>query len=348
MITFPIKETVEELISLEKDNPLMVTRLRWLRALKTNPSATPDSLADKFGTTVVEMERWALLYQYGGITMLLNPLTLLERSAALGMTFSEHAEKKMLELFVNHPNEYGRRLWLDFEACKAGTPTKSYTDCSLFANYNDFAAEFGNMTKWTRTDCISYLQNVIRYALEKTGRRADYKTINFAYGTKMAKNLVALGWRAYLLMPDAVNPYDKNADHTKKYQTAVKTKKWWEVPLTDIIVNYKPTTVYEDGTTVAAPTVLDSAATRKLGALANVKFAAGVFTNGIHTAIFARGKILEVHWRNVSEQNTTVPGQYQVFQSSPNASLYQATNVIDFDWLEILLVVPPDSSVVVR
>ena len=344
MTIFPIKETVDELIELEKRNPTMAIRLRWLRALKGNPNISPQTLANQIGTTITEIERWANFYQYGGIELLLNSQTTLERPASQGMTFSEHAEERMLELFNDHPAEYGRRLWIDFEYCRKNQPDKSYTECPLFGNYQDFATEFGNLKKWSRTDCISYIQTVIRYGYEKIGRKDLFQKVNFALGTKMAANLVSIGWKAYLFMPDAENPFDGNAEHTQMYKKALNAKTWWDVPLSGLIVNYRPTTVHEDGSVVAKPTILDGNGTRKLNALANVKFAACVFTKGIHTAILSRGKILEVHWLNVSEQSNSVPDQYKNFQKAPNNTLYQSTKLIDFDWLEGVIVIPADSK----
>ncbi len=341
---FLIKESLEDLILLEKQYPTMVGRLRWLRVLKVNPNIGAQLLADQIGVPIFEMERWAEFYIYGGIELLLNPQTILEKSANQGMTFSEYAEEKMLRLFNKHPNEYGRRLWIEFESCRDKNK-QLQTECSLFDSYKDFETEFGNLEKWSRTDCISYIQNVIRYALEKIGKKALYKNIYFALGTKMAADLVKLGWKAYLFMPDTDNPYDKNPEHTQMYSKALKAKTWWNVALSGVIVNYKPTQNYEDGNPVASKTVLDSAGIRKLKALENVKFAACVFTKGIHTAILSRGSILEVHWRNVSEQNTTVPEKFKYFQSAPNDTLYQSSKLIDFDWLEGIIVIPPDSSV---
>lgn len=111
--------------------------------------------------------------------------------------------------------------------------------------------------------------------------------------------------------------------------------------MSGFIVNYKPTAVTEKGKTIAKPTPLDTDGKRKLDALVNVKFAACVFTKAIHTGILSRGKILEVHWKNISEQST-VDKKYQTFQEG---QLYESTDLINFSWLEGIIVIPPDSNV---
>lgn len=64
---FEIKETVEELLALEKENPIFANRLRWLRTLKTNPTISSRELVTLIGVPEFEMERWAEFYQFGGI-----------------------------------------------------------------------------------------------------------------------------------------------------------------------------------------------------------------------------------------------------------------------------------------
>lgn len=222
---FEIKETVEQLLALERDNPSMANRLRWLRTLKTNPTISVRELVALTGVSEYEMERWAEFYQFGGIEMLLNKQTVTDRSAQSG-TFSEHAEYEMLKLFNNHPEQLGRQLWVDFDNCRNNKP--SGTECSLFGNYNNFETQFKN---WRRTDCQTYIQDVIRYAYEKIGRRDLYDGLlrfytarKFTNGTVMAEYLVKNGWKAYLFMPDTENPSDKNAEHTQKYKEAFRTK----------------------------------------------------------------------------------------------------------------------------
>jgi hypothetical protein len=339
---FLIKETAEELLALEKQHPQMVNRLRWLRTLKINPVIKPSELATQIGVPEYEMDRWAEFYQFGGIKLLLDPQTLLERVAANSLTFSEHAEFEMLNLFNNHPEQIGRRLWIDYLGCRAKKP--SGTPCELFGDYNNFEKSFKN---WRRTDCQTYIQDVIRYAYEKIGRRdlydgllKFYKTKNLTNGTVMAEYLVKNGWKTYLFMPDTENPRDGKPEHKKMYDLALRTKKWWNVPITDFIVNYNPTVTRDDGVRVLTPTKLDNDGKRKLDALGGVKFAVCVFTEAKHTGVFFRGKVLEVHWRSLSP-HSPVGDEYETFRIQ---SLYEAKDLINFGWYEGIIVIPPDGK----
>lgn len=346
MDVFEIKETAEQLLELEKKHPQMANRLRWLRALKTNPTISPALLVAQTGATEYEMDRWAEFYQFGGIELLLNPQTLLERSASGAMTFSEHAEFEMLNLYNNHPDQLGRQLWVDFDNCRTNKP--SGTQCDLFGDYRNFDQKF---KKWRRTDCQTYIQDVIRYAYEKIGRRdlydglrAFYKSRNLVNGTVMAEYLVKNGWKAYLYMPDTENPYDADQAHVKMYDLAQRTKLWWKVPLAGFIVNYNPTVTNKNGIRVAKPTPLDADGKRRLDALANVKFAVCVFTGARHTGVLFRGKVLEVHWKTISG-HSTVDDEYEVFRDE---RLYEATDLINFGWAEGIIVIPPDSQAAIN
>lgn len=350
MSNFAIRETTQELSALERQNPAMGSRLRWLRMLKIGSNLSPNTLVNQTGVLEYEMDRWAALYQSGGVQLLLNPLTLLEDTVAQAKTFSDHAEDELKKLRDENAGQLGRKLWIDFDFCRRGKPKDSTTECSLFGNYKDFEAQFKN---WRRTDCQTYIQDVIRYAYEKIGRRdlyngllKFYKTRDLTNGTVMAEYLVKNGWKAYLFMPDTEQPFDDNKDHTTMYKTALKTETWWKVPLSGFIVNYKPTIDTEMGRHIAKPTALDEGGKKKLAALANVKFGACVFTGARHTGILSRGEILEVHWKNISEQRV-IDEKYRGFQTYDEGKLYDSTPLIDFGWVEGIIVIPPDSNVAI-
>jgi hypothetical protein len=332
---FPIKETKEELLALEKAHPVMIPRLRWLQAIKANPAIDTASLVAITNTTEFEMDRWAALYRFGGIDLLVSPKTVLAHSPV--KKFSDHAKDSLRELFLHHEGQIGRQLWIEFAQC-LNSPAPD-AGCITFGDFKAFNAQFKN---WRRTDCQTYIQDVIRYAYEKVGRRDVYSGLLAFYrkkgvtGTIMSQYLVSQGWKAYLFMPDTENPDDKNPAHTQKYREALRTKKWWGVPITDFVVNYNPTV----GGTVTTPT--DPIGIRRLAALANVPFAACVFTEGKHTGILSEGSILEVHWKSISEQNL-LNAEYQKFQVQP---LYEKTNLLDFDWKEGIFVVPPDTPTI--
>lgn len=343
---FPtITETPAELAALERRNPLMLKRLRCLRLLRANPMLSISTVADQLGVTESEIERWGGLYTLGGIKLLLDPRTVADRQAAQKLTFSEHAENKMWDLLKAHQNQLGRQLWVDYESCvKTGQPKPGGAPCTTLQPYQEFAAKFNS---WYRTDCQTYILHVLKYAYEKIGRRDIYTGLHRQFtnpknttGTVMAKYLVQNGWKAYLFLPDTDNPSDRSPKHTAMYRSTLKTKTWWGVPVTDFIVNYNPTPT----TGTQTPTPKDAAGMRKFEALSGVRFAVCVFTEGLHTGLFSKGMIYEVHWRSLSEQSRVDNPNYAPFYVSP---LYEHTALWGFAWLEGVILVPPDSNVAI-
>jgi hypothetical protein len=168
------------------------------------------------------------------------------------LSFSEYAENRMWDLLKTHPNQLGRALWIDFESCRRDERLSkgSVTSCDIFKPYADFDAQFRN---WERTDCQTYVLDVIKYAYQKTGQIAVYRGLINTFknrgttGTVMAKYLTDNGWKAYLFMPDTENPADGNPEHTRMYRNASRSRTWWGVPLSGFIINYNPNSAGEPG-----------------------------------------------------------------------------------------------------
>jgi hypothetical protein len=325
---FPaIYESITELTALEVAYPVMARRLHVLQMFKRNPNETSGNVADGLGVFEYEVERWGRLYQVGGISLLLNPQTLLDPQDSQNLTFSQYAEIRTLDLFKEHNNQIGRELWKLFERCKKGDPKAS--SCEYFAPYADWEAKYKN---WYRTDCQTYIFDVLKYAFEKIGYRKLYTGLLAAFkkegttGTVMAKYLTQIEWKAYFFMPDTVNPKDGNAEHTRMYEKVLKTRTWWGVPITDIIVNYDPTS----GTK-------DAEGDRKFNVLSTALFGVCIFTKGLHTALLSKGKIYEVHWTGISSNQFNSP-------VGSGDSLYGRTDLKGFDWIEGVVVIPPDIS----
>lgn len=337
-----IRETSEELAALERQHPLMIRRLRWLRLLRSNPRLDVGAVADHLGVYEYEIERWAALYSAGGIALLLNPRTIPARGRARELTFSEHAENRMWDLFKSHQNQLGRQLWIDFDRCRTGKAGRGKYDCDLFGPYKDFEARFKD---WYRTDCQTYILDVLKYAFEKTGRRDLYRGMMGAFrkegttGTVMSKYLARNGWEAYLFMPDTDNPADGKPAHAKMYQNSKKSRTWWGVPLVDFIVNYNPTPDLKGGAKQLTPR--DEAGKKKFDSLSNVTFSVCVFTEGLHTALHSKGMVYEVHWDVLSEQSRVDNPNYTRFYES---ELYEHSPLWGFGWLEGIIVIPPDST----
>src|SRR5262245_39522937 len=81
-----IKETTHELMTLEKQNPLVGKRLRFIRSLKTNPIIDWGSQAGNIGINVKDAAQWLQLYMIGGIELLMNQG--IKDPSVTGMTLS--------------------------------------------------------------------------------------------------------------------------------------------------------------------------------------------------------------------------------------------------------------------
>lgn len=337
------QENATELLALERSHPLMVNRLRFFRILASNPMSDVSMLVNQLGVPKFEMQRWIELYKLGGIDLLLDPRTLLD-DPPTGKTISDYGEEELLRLYNNHPRQLGSAVIADLRSCKkTGKPSgKTYLpDCSLFQPYKDFETQIKD---WRITDCFTYIKDVLRYVYEKLGQPKTFTALNAAdRGTVLAQKLTALGWKSYFCMRDTENPYDTDIEdarqHVKKYKEVVKTKKWWNVPVSGVIVNYLP-----NSNTRLNPkiTELDKDGKRKYDALANVRFGICTFTEGRHTGLFSRGEIYEVHWASLSGQSKIENPNYTFFYQE---TLYEKTVMKDFGWEEILLTIPPDSKV---
>lgn len=327
---FPtIRESVSELTDLEQQNPMMRDRLRFFRFVKTHSMSNIEDAANNFGIFSYDVERWARLYQAGGIGLLLHPLTRLAPQQSQQLTFSQHAEIRTLELFKEHNNQIGRQLWVEFQKCKAAGSNSLGCEVFLKPTYQDFEKQFKD---WYRTDCQTYILDVLRYAFEKIGYKKLYTELLAAFkregttGTVMAKYLVSKEWKAFFFMPDTENPNDRDAEHTKMYQKALKTKTWWNVPITDFVVDYNLTNGGRD-----------AEGNRKFNVLSTALFGVGVFTKGLHTALFSKGNIYEVHWTGISDNKPDSP-------VGTGDDLYERGPLRGYGWIEGVIVVPPDIS----
>lgn len=334
-----VKESLNQLMALESHHPLMATRLRLLQILCAFPQCDVSSLINQMDVSKFEIERWVRMYHLGGLNFLLDPRTLTSPPPPGDKTISGYAEEELLRLYNNHPRQVGSAVIADYRRCvKTGKPIgNAVEDCSVFQPYPDFAA---NVKDWAVTDCFTYVKNVLRYAFESIGQRTNFNKLNQAdRGTVLAQILNGFGWKSYLCLRDTENPYDGLEKHTKKYKEAVKTNKWWGVNLSGFIVNYRPN---PNPPLNRQTTKVDADSRRKYEALSQVNFAVCVFTEGLHTALFSKGEIYEVHWASLSEQSKIANPNYNELYRN---TLYEKTIMEDFGWEEILLTVPPDNKV---
>lgn len=64
-----------------------------------------------------------------------------------------------------------------------------------------------------------------------------------------------------------------------------------------------------------------------IASLGLVKFGFGLSKGGMHTWVFSKGKVYDVHWDKVG------------------ANLYEATLLKNFHWLSGAIVIPPDQAI---
>src|SRR5262245_23443348 len=67
-----IEETTHALMTLEKRNPLVGNRLRFIRTLRANPIIDWESQASNNGVNVKDAAQWLQLYMIGGVELLMN------------------------------------------------------------------------------------------------------------------------------------------------------------------------------------------------------------------------------------------------------------------------------------
>jgi RHS repeat-associated protein len=235
-------------------------------------------------------------------------------------SLSEHAYDKMMELFNHHDDEVGS----EFPGDKAGRK---------------------------ETNCITYVRNVLEYAYQKNGRKdiADAIHAMPKDGMQLARYLVTQGWRAHYWNPDVRAPRYMNgrpdAEHSFTYQEAVRTRKYYEVPVSGFIVNYNlvdksmkkeriwvPTGPSIPGLNLPIPLPItieyggDKLET--FNRFKGVRFAYGLARGATHTFLYSYGDIYEVHW------------------SKEKDDLYERSPFYDYEWLSGLMLTPPDSDFV--
>lgn len=214
-------------------------------------------------------------------------------------TFSEYASEKLIELFNNHSHEVGSEL-------KEKDPVK----------YKEYES----------TDCITYSLRVISYAFEKLGKvEAARKVWKLGgKGTDLAKYLVdSHSWKGIYINPDSKHPVDANSEHTYTSHLATQKCKYYQIPLEYKVQNYTIT----PKTHSAFQKLNKSASVSKLNeidilSLEQVKFGFGISKGGMHTWVFSKGKVYEVHWDKIGSE------------------LYEATSLRSFGWLSGAIVVP--------
>ncbi|WP_027330040.1 hypothetical protein [Marinimicrobium agarilyticum] len=218
-------------------------------------------------------------------------------------SFSEYAYEKMIDLFNNHSHEVGSQL-------KKREPVK----------YEDYES----------TDCITYSLNVISYAFKKIGEEEAARQVwrIGAKGTDLAKYLVnSHNWKGVYINPDAKHPVDSDPEHTYTSHIATQNCKYYQIPLEYIVQNYSVTpkkhSAFQQLNESSPVTTLNEL---DIASLEQVSFGFGISRGGMHTWVYAKGKVYEVHWDKVGSE------------------LYEATSLRAFPWISGAIFIPSDQS----
>lgn len=215
--------------------------------------------------------------------------------------FSGFAHEKMIDLFQNHSNEVGSEL-------KAIDPLK----------YKGYKS----------TDCITFSLNVISYAFERRGNKEAAKQVwrLGGRGTDLAKYLVSShNWKGIYINPDSKHPIDADPEHSFTSHLATKTCKYYQVPLSYKVHNYTVTPKsHKSFQRLNKHIGVSKLNTIDISSLDNVEFGFGLSRGGMHTWVFSKGNVYEVHWDKIGSE------------------LYEASSLRTFPWLSGVIVVPPD------
>jgi hypothetical protein len=149
----------------------------------------------------------------------------------------------------------------------------------------------------------------------KTGMSKEWRTIwsnvKNGRGDLLAKALVKNGWLALYYNPDVVHPYDDGplgsadyksaSEHTYSYEKVKTEKKYYDIPVHDLIINYYPTSIstsggYRTTTSFYRKPVSETSSQQPAGKFFKIPIGLIIARGGMHTAIFSYGNVLEVHW----------------------------------------------------
>ncbi|MEL0604834.1 hypothetical protein [Pseudoalteromonas undina] len=228
-------------------------------------------------------------------------------------SFSSSAKKHLLKYYNHHPKEVGSQLYIR---------NKQYYDSKGF----------------TSTDCITYALNVMSAAFSEVGNSEAKNTIwkKGHSGIITAQYLVSnLGWETVYINADINHPADGENKHPLAYLQQVKRDgKYYNVPVHHALTNYRPTDkesaqeqglwkIYKSRGLKVGPTTLNIV---DYNTMRKVPFGFGVSNGGMHTWLFSEGYVYEVHWDGIG------------------ASLYEKTPLNLFNWLSGVIIVPKDSS----
>jgi hypothetical protein len=157
--------------------------------------------------------------------------------------------------------------------------------------------------------CIEYVLEACQLGHEKTLSSKDWAFIKGhmvkGMGMAIGEGFAKAGWMGVYFNPDVKHPFDGNTEkHNYTYAIAKSKRRYQAVDTRDnnrlykfsvkqLVINYAPTTVYENGTIETNVTPQD---TTQINKLKQVPFGVVNVSGGTHTALFSKGYIYEIHW----------------------------------------------------
>ncbi len=198
------------------------------------------------------------------------------------------------------------------------------------------------------TSCIDFVLETMEMGFSKSLMAPEWNKIrrcisNKKSGQELAKGLTDVGWVALFYTPDSIHYYDQDIDgvHKSSFENAKKNRQYGNdgikpvVPVFDFIINYSPTTYYEDGSVETNPIKRELDQIKKLQ---DIPFAFLLAKYGYHTALLIKGKVYEVHWdEGPSSKNLIENEKDFYFEPLPPGSTITSTS---WEWLSGLIVIP--------
>jgi len=182
--------------------------------------------------------------------------------------------------------------------------------------------------------CIDYVLSACEMGHTKSLLHKDWDFIKShivkGRGMSLGEGLEKAGWTGIYFNPDVKNPRDKNYDrHNYTYNpVAIKWRRYqassdrlYKFSIKELVINYAPTTTYEDGTIESNVTPKE---TIQLDKLKRVPFGVVNVNGGMHTALFSNGYIYEIHWD----------------KSYKDLLLYEKTLLEEWGWLSGAIQIP--------
>lgn len=203
-----------------------------------------------------------------------------------------------------------------------------------------YKSDPGKYKGFTRTDCTTFVLNVLEHTYTELGRADIAKNLRNSrdtrgldtnpkfYGDLLFKKLVNIhGWKGIYCTPDKYHPNDGNEEHPFATHSVLKSCQYAGVPVDFTVLNYNPTPKTDPN----FQKLIDYMGEQKLNVLdltvlRNVKFGVGMSSKGMHNWLFSQGSVYEVHWRGIG------------------SNLYEIRKLLNFPWNSNLIIVPPDMA----